>query len=71
MTVSAPDTPVRPIQLNLLQQLRYFSEPLSMNSWIREHYGDFVPMTFDGQEYFGIVSAEAARQVFSADPNGS
>ena len=61
---------MKPVYLNLLQQLRYFSEPLSMNSWIREHYGDFVPMTFGGQEYFGIVSAEAARQVFSADPNG-
>ena len=64
------DASAKPVRLNLVQQLRYFSEPLSMNSWIREHFGDFVPMTFGGQEYFGIVSAEAARQVFSADPNG-
>lgn len=70
MSAVASDTSLKPIHLNLLQQLRYFSEPLSMNSWIREHYGDFVPMTFGGQEYIGIVSAEAARQVFSADPNG-
>lgn len=72
MSVSAAssDTSLKPVSLNLLQQLRYFSEPLSMNSWIREHYGDFVPIAFGGQEYIGIVSAEAARQVFSADPNG-
>jgi cytochrome P450 len=66
----APDVSLKPIHLNILQQLRYFNEPLSMSGWLREHYGDFVPMAFGGQEYIGIASAEAARQVFSADPNG-
>ena len=70
MSVATSDAPPKPIHLNLLQQLRYFNEPLSMNTWIRERYGDFVTMTFGGQQYFGIGSAEAARQVFSADPNG-
>lgn len=65
----APTAP-KPVSLNPLQQWRYFSEPLSMADWIREHYGDFIPMSFGGQEYIGIASAEAARQVFSADPNG-
>lgn len=70
VSVAASDDPLKAVPLNLLQQLRYFREPLSMNIWLRERYGDFVPITFGGQENFGIVSAEAARQVFSADPNG-
>jgi cytochrome P450 family 110 len=70
VSVAAPDTSLKPVYLNLLQQLRYFSEPLSMSGWLREQYGDFVPLAFGGHEYIGIASAEVARQVFSADPNG-
>jgi cytochrome P450 len=70
ISIAPPDISLKPIRLNILQQLRYFSEPLSMSGWLREHYGDFVPMAFGGQEYIGIASAEVARQVFSADPNG-
>ncbi len=58
------------VPLTLLQQLRYFSEPMSMGTWISEHYGDFVPVHFQGKEYLAVVTAEGARQVFSADPNG-
>ena len=58
------------VKLNPLQQLRYFSQPLSMGKWIRETYGDFVPMHFQGMDYIGVTSAEIARQVFAADPNG-
>lgn len=60
----------QPIHLNPLQQWRYYSTPLSMVGWIREKYGDLVPISFGGHEYIGITSAEVARQVFSADPNG-
>lgn len=69
VSISTSTKNLQPVHLNFLQQLRYFSEPLSMNGWILEHYGDFVPMSFGGQEYIGIVSAEIARQVFAADPN--
>jgi cytochrome P450 len=58
------------IRLSPLQQWRYFSEPRVMSGWIREHYGDFVPVHFQGREYIGVTSAEGARQVFSAAPNG-
>ena len=58
------------IPLNPLQQLRYFSEPLAMGNWIKQKYGDFVPMNFQGMDYIGITSSEIARQVFAADPNG-
>jgi cytochrome P450 len=70
ISVAAPNASLKPVHLNILQQLRYFSEPLSMAGWLREQYGDFVPMSFGGQEYIGIASAEVAHQVFSADPNG-
>ncbi len=58
------------VSLNPLQQLRYFNEPLSMGKWLRQTYGDFVPMHFQGMDYIGVTSAEIARQVFAADPNG-
>ena len=58
------------VPLNPLQQWRYFSEPMTMAAKIHEQYGDFVPVHFQGKEYVGIVTAEGARQVFSADPNG-
>ncbi len=58
------------VTLNPLQQLKYFSQPLSMGNWLRQTYGDFVPMHFQGMDYIGIASAEIARQVFAADPNG-
>jgi len=58
------------IPLNPLTQLRYFSEPMRMAGWIRKQYGDFVPVTFRGREYIGVMSSDAARQIFSADPNG-
>jgi cytochrome P450 len=63
-------SPQKAIPLNPLQQLRYFSEPLAMGNWIKQKYGDFVPMHFQGMDYIGIASAEIARQVFAADPNG-
>jgi cytochrome P450 family 110 len=58
------------VPLNPWQQWRYFSEPMTMSEWIRKRYGNFVPVHFQGNEYVAIVTAEGARQVFSADPNG-
>jgi cytochrome P450 len=68
----AVTVPQRAVTLNLLQQWRYFSEPVAMAEWIRAHYGDgdFVLTHFQGREYVIVVSAEGARQVFSADPDG-
>jgi len=58
------------VPLNPLQQWRYFSQPQTMGVWIREHYGDFVPVHFQGREYITAMTAEGARQIFSADPDG-
>ena len=63
-------TNTQAVPLSPLQQWRYFNAPISMGSWIHERYGDFVPVHFQGKEYVGIVTAEGARQVFSADPHG-
>src|SRR6185369_4160067 len=41
-----------------------------MGKWLRQTYGDFVPMHFQGMDYIGVTSAEIARQVLAADPNG-
>src|SRR5215211_4263583 len=68
--MSLTTTNSKAVPLTLLQQWRYFSEPMSMGTWISEHYGDFVPVHFQGKEYLAVVTAEGARQVFSADPNG-
>ena len=61
-------TKTQAVPLSPLQQWRYFNAPISMGNWIHERYGDFVPVHFQGKEYIGIVTAEGARQVFSADP---
>ncbi len=61
--------PKKAIPLNLLQQLRYYNEPMTMGNWIREHYGDFVPVRFHGREYIGITSVEGARQIFTHNPD--
>lgn len=58
------------VPLNVLQQLRYFNDPMTMGNIMREHYGDFVPLHFQGKDYLVVMTAEGARQVFSADPNG-
>lgn len=68
MSVTA--TTSKTIPLSPLLQLRYFSDPMRMGDWIRKHYGDFVPVHFQGKDYLAVVTAEGARQVFSADPNG-
>lgn len=66
--MSVASSSSKSISLNLLQQLRYYNEPMTMGGWIREHYGDFVPVRFQGHEYIGIATAEGARQIFANDP---
>jgi cytochrome P450 len=58
------------IHLNPLQQWRYFSEPQAMHTWLRERYGDITSLSFQGRSYVGCLTANAAREVFSADPDG-
>lgn len=60
----------RVLNLNPLQQWQFFREPRTMHDWIREHYGDLAELHFQGRDYAAILTPEAARQVFSADPNG-
>jgi cytochrome P450 len=68
--MSLATTNSKSVPLNLLQQWRYLNEPQTMGMWIREHYGDFVPVHFQGKQYLAVVTPEGARQVFTADPNG-
>ncbi len=58
------------ISLNPLQQWRYFAQPRAMHDWMREHYGGFIQLHFQGRDFAGILTPEGARQVFTADPNG-
>jgi cytochrome P450 len=58
------------ISLNPLQQWRYFSQPRVMHDWLRERYGDFAALHFQGRNFTAILTAEGARQVFTADPDG-
>ncbi len=57
------------IRLNPLQQWRYFSQPRAMHDWLRERYGGLVSLHFQDRNFAGILTAEGARQVFSADPD--
>ena len=57
------------IHLNPLQQWRYFSQPRAMHDWLRERYGGLVSLHFQDRNFAGILTAEGARQVFSADPD--
>ena len=65
LTATLPQT----IHLNPLQQWRYFSQPRAMHDWLRERYGGLVSLHFQDRNFAGILTAEGARQVFSADPD--
>jgi cytochrome P450 len=60
----------RPVRLNPLQQWRFFSEPRTSHDWLREQYGDLVPLHFQGRDYAAVLSPQVAREVFTADPDG-
>ena len=60
----------RGLDLNPLQQWRYFSEPQAMHTWLRERFGDIVPLHFQGRDYVAVLTPEGARQVFASDPDG-
>lgn len=67
MTLAAtfPET----ILLNPLQQWRFFSQPRAMHDWLRERYGGLVSLHFQGRDFAGVLTAEGARQVFTANPD--
>jgi cytochrome P450 len=58
------------LYLNPLQQWKYFSDPRSMHDWLRERYGDLVSLHFQGRDYAAVLTPQAVREVFSADPDG-
>ena len=58
------------VHLNPWQQWLFFQEPRSMHDWFRERYGNLAELHFQGRDYAAILTPEAARQVFSAEPNG-
>lgn len=67
-TASAPKKTTR-VKLNAFEQWRLFRDPRNMHDWIREHYGDMVILHFDGRDCSAVVSPEAARAVFSYNPD--
>jgi len=58
------------IRFSPWQLWRYFREPMAMHNWLRERYGEIVSLHLEGQDYVAVLTAEGARQVFSADPAG-
>src|SRR6266851_127183 len=58
------------IRFSPWQQWRYFREPTAMHNWLRERYGETVTLHLQGADYAAVLTAEGARQVFSADPAG-
>jgi hypothetical protein len=74
-TIMALATPVSQkvfikLYLNPFQQWKFFSQPRVMHDWLREHYGDLAQLHFQGRDYAAILTPQAVRQVFSADPLG-
>jgi cytochrome P450 family 110 len=61
---------VSKLHLNPFQQWQFFSQPRVMHDWLREHYGDLAQLHFQGRDYAAILTPQAVRAVFSADPYG-
>lgn len=57
------------LKLNPFQQWQFFHDPRTMHDWFREHYGDMVILHFQGRDYSAVLSPQAARAVFSANPD--
>jgi len=57
-------------KLSPSQQWKYFSQPRAMHEWLRDRYGNLARLHFQEREYALVITPEAARQVFSADPDG-
>src|SRR5689334_4137395 len=57
------------LKLNPFQQWQFFRDPRTMHDWVREHYGDMVIFHLQGRDCSAVLSAQAARAVFSADPD--
>jgi cytochrome P450 len=60
----------QPIRLNPFQQWKYFSDPRSTYEWLSERYKDLAPLHFQGQDFAFVLTPQAVREVFTADPNG-
>jgi len=58
------------LRLNAWQQWKYLSQPIAMNTWLRERFGDLAPLHFQRQDYAVVLTPEGARQAFSAPPEG-
>jgi len=67
MTLSTfPDA----ICLSLRQQWLFVNRPRTFTAWLRERYGDMLPVNFQGLLGVIVLTPEGARQVLSADPAG-
>ena len=67
-TAARASQPIR-LKLNPLQEWQLFRNPRTMHNWLRDRYGDMVILHFNGRDCSAVVSPEAARAVFSANPD--
>jgi cytochrome P450 len=69
ITASMPAQQTVRLKLNPLQQWKFFRDPRTMHNWIRDHYGDMVVIHLQGRDCSAVLSPEAARAVFSYNPD--
>ncbi len=69
ITTVAPVSKTVRLTLNPLQQWKFFRDPRTMHDWIRDRYGDMVVLHFQGLDCSAVLSPQAARAVFSSNPD--
>ena len=69
ISIATPDTQKARLTLNPLQQWKFFNHPREMHDWLRERYGNLAVLDIQGLKCTAVLTPDAARAVFSADPN--
>ncbi len=69
IAIATPTAQSARLKLNPLQQWQFFSRPGVMHDWLREHYGNLAVLHMQGLDCTAVLTPEAARAVFSAEPN--
>src|SRR5687767_10212850 len=60
----------KPVRLTPYQQWQVISQPRSFTDWLRERHGPLVNLRIRGEPFVMVLSAQGARDVLTADPNG-
>lgn len=69
VSIAVPVTQTARLKLNPLQQWQFFNHPRAMHDWLRERYGNLAVLDIQGLQCTAVLTPEAARAVFTADPN--